>query len=378
MANQEHIKLLKRGVDAWNAWRRELPEMWPDLTGTNLSRADLSHADLSRTNLLGANLTDANLRNASLLMANLSTAHLCNAKLTSAMISHADLTYADLTNADLSYANLIEANLVGANLNLANLSHSDLTHAHLTGVHFTSAILTGADLTKSRIGTMMVVDANSPTIARLATTTFANVDLRNTKGLVEIEHTGSSNVQLHTVQLPQDGSALHFLRGTGVPDEWIDDCRTHMMNPIQYHSCFISYSNQDETLARRLYADLQDHGVRCWFAPEDMKIGDNIHTRINESIHLYDKLLLVLSQHSLTSAWVEREVAAALEKEQQQGRRVLFPIRLDESVMQTSHAWAADIQRRKHIGDFTRWKQHDDYQQALERLLRDLKTEEEK
>ena len=106
-----------------------------------------------------------------------------------------------------------------------------------------------------------------------------------------------------------------------------------------------------------------------------MKIGDNIHTRIDESIHLYDKLLLVLSEHSLTSTWIEREVAAALEKEQQQGQRVLFPIRLDESVMQTTEAWAADIRRRKHIGDFTRWKQHDDYQQAFERLLRDLKAE---
>jgi hypothetical protein len=66
---------------------------------------------------------------------------------------------------------------------------------------------------------------------------------------------------------------------------------------------------------------------------------------------------------------------AAFEKEQQ-GKPILFPIRLDESVMQTSQAWAADIRRRKHIGDFTRWKQHDDYQQALERLLRDLKAVE--
>ena len=111
------------------------------------------------------------------------------------------------------------------------------------------------------------------------------------------------------------------------------------------------------------------------FAPEDMKIGDNIHTRIDESIRLYDKLLLVLSERALASMWVEREVVAAFEKEQQQGQRVLFPIRLDDSVMQASKAWAANIRRRKHIGDFTRWKSHDDYQQALERLLRDLKAE---
>jgi hypothetical protein len=47
-------------------------------------------------------------------------------------------------------------------------------------------------------------------------------------------------VQLHTVQLPQDGSMLHFLRGTELPDEWIDFYRAQMMQPIVYHSCFIS------------------------------------------------------------------------------------------------------------------------------------------
>jgi hypothetical protein len=29
----------------------------------------------------------------------------------------------------------------------------------------------------------------------------------------------------------------------------------------------------------------------------------------------------------------------------------------------------------RHIGDFTRWKEHDAYQKALHRLLRDLRVE---
>ena len=29
----------------------------------------------------------------------------------------------------------------------------------------------------------------------------------------------------------------------------------------------------------------------------------------------------------------------------------------------------------RHIGDFTRWKEHDAYQKALDRLLRDLRVE---
>lgn len=46
--------------------------------------------------------------------------------------------------------------------------------------------------------------------------------------------------------------------------------------------------------------------------------------------------------------------------------------------MRTDQAWAADIRRRRHIGDFTRWKDHDSYQKAFERLLRDLKADEAK
>jgi hypothetical protein len=35
----------------------------------------------------------------------------------------------------------------------------------------------------------------------------------------------------------------------------------------------------------------------------------------------------------------------------------------------------ADIRRTRHIGNFSRWKDHHAYQQAFERLLRDLKAE---
>ena len=74
---------------------------------------------------------------------------------------------------------------------------------------------------------------------------------------------------------------------------------------IQFHSCFISYSSKDKHFAQRLYVDLQAKGVRCWFAPEDMKIGDEIRVRIDESIRLHDKLLIILSENSVNSTWVE-------------------------------------------------------------------------
>jgi TIR domain len=150
-----------------------------------------------------------------------------------------------------------------------------------------------------------------------------------------------------------------------------------MMHPILYHSLFISYSSKDETLARRLHNDLQDHGVRCWFAPEDLKIGNKIRDHIDQAIQIHDRSLLLLSEHSIASAWVEHEVEAALEKEDRQKREILFPVRLDEAIMHTSKAWAATLRRTRHISDFTNWIDPQVYQIAFDRLLRDLKKVDE-
>jgi hypothetical protein len=119
---------------------------------------------------------------------------------------------------------------------------------------------------------------------------------------------------------------------------------------------------------------LQIRKIRCWFAPEDIKIGEKIRLAVDQSIHIHDKLLLILSENSLNSVWVESEVEKAFEEEHQRKQTVLFPVRLDEAVMETDQSWAAEIRRSRHIGDFSRWKDHDSYQKAFERLLRDLKA----
>ena len=131
----------------------------------------------------------------------------------------------------------------------------------------------------------------------------------------------------------------------------------------------------DQIFAGKLHDDLQSNGVRCWFAPEDMKIGDKIRPRIDESIRTYDKLLVVLSEHSIASNWVEFEVETALAKETKGKPTVLFPIRLDNTVMDSTTAWAAHIKNTRHIGDFTCWENDSHYQKAFTRLLRDLKPE---
>ena len=66
-------------------------------------------------------------------------------------------------------------------------------------------------------------------------------------------------------------------------------------------------------------------------------------------------------------------VAQHFAEERARKQLVLFPIRLDNTILKCETGWPADIQRTRHIGDFRRWKNHDAYQKALERVLRDLK-----
>lgn len=259
---------------------------------------------------------------------------------------------------DLIDADLLKADLAGYGAHGANLYRANLRGANLLGTN-----LHGVNLRDANLGW-----------TRLGFTLFGNTNLTGARGLDTCQHLGPSVVDYQTLSKSWPLSIV-FLRGCGLPETLIEYLPSLLSQPIQFYSCFISYSTKDQDFADRLYADLQVRGVRCWFAPKDLKIGDRFRQRIEDAIRLHDKLLLVLSKDSVQSDWVREEVESCLERERREERVVLFPIRLDEAIMDVEEAWAASIRRQRHIGDLRRWKEHDVYQQVLERLLRDLKPE---
>lgn len=166
MANQEHLEILRRGVEAWNRWRAENPDIKPylvmaELRHANLSGADLNHANLSGAGLNNAMLNDANLTEidlsgadlsgAMLQRANLRRADLSGALLRQASLIEADFTEAVLSGADLYRANLGAADLSGAELDTANFSEATLAGANLMGATLTNTFLTGATLSEARL-----------------------------------------------------------------------------------------------------------------------------------------------------------------------------------------------------------------------------------
>jgi len=66
MADQHYLGLLKQGVNAWNIWRKDHPEIRPNLSDANLVRANLNWADLTGADLSWADLSRAYLSGAEL------------------------------------------------------------------------------------------------------------------------------------------------------------------------------------------------------------------------------------------------------------------------------------------------------------------------
>lgn len=120
MANPEHLEILKKGVEVWNAWRIETSAGGPDLREADLHGMDLSGAKFHMGWLSGANLAEAELS---------------GADLHEAFLIGASLEGANLQGADLHGANLREANLHGANLHGAKFRRVDLLGAYLRGAY---------------------------------------------------------------------------------------------------------------------------------------------------------------------------------------------------------------------------------------------------
>jgi len=298
MANPKHLKILKKGIDAWNKWRAKNPLTIRNLKKVGLQRPELIQGDLSGVELPGANLI-----------------------------------FADFHGTWLPGANLRGAFLFGADLRGAYLDNSDFTDA--------------------KVGNAI----------------FGNNDLSTVKGLETVQHRGPSTIGIDTIYKSKGNIPEACLRGCGVPEDFIVYMKSLARNPIEFYSCFISYSSKDEGFAQRLYADLQAKNVRCWKFDENAKWGEPVWGEIDTAIRHYDKLVVICSEHSLQSAPVIREIERALQREDREHRNVLFPIRVDDYLFDDwDHPRKADVVS-KVIGDFRASDNLATYSKAFPRFV---------
>jgi uncharacterized protein YjbI with pentapeptide repeats len=429
MANPMHLDML-RDSTAWYDWRREnsreKPDH-PDLSGADLSGRNLEKADLHFVELCGANLRGAYLRGA-----DLSVAKLRGADLTGATLSESDLTIADLSECELSSSFFHRANLRGATLDRAkgknvnfdqaylsqyfaprslneaaslkgvdfyrasfdgaNLIRADLAGASLIEADFGYAVLRGANLRKALLRGANLKQANlrgatldGADVSGIKTslTLWADMDLSGTTGLEAVIHEGPSTVGVDTLFKSSGKIPDNFLRGCGVQEILIDYLESILKMPIEFYSCFISYSHTDKAFARRLHDTLQGLGIRCWLDEHQLLPGDDIYEQVDRGIRLWDKTLLCCSGASLSSWWVDNEINKAFAKEQgltkQRGKKTLalIPLNLDGQLFVWNDGKADEV-RRRLAADFTGWE-HDNrtFEEQAQRVVKALRTGDE-
>ena len=426
MAIKEHVEIVKQGKDAIAEFRKSGPTMpldlsLADLSGADLSGVDLNHADLSGANLSGVDLSGADLSHADLIDVDLSGADLNHANLSAANLSGADLNGADLSGVDLSGADLSHADLSTAELSRAVLSDSDLSGANLSSVNLYGADLIEADLSYANLKEAILSETNlseadlsyanlsyanlSDTVFRLGSlagvslndaavgySTFAGVSLGEARGLESVRFVGPSYLDAHTLRASKGKIPESFLRGVGFSPWEVLNAKLYdpLLKPAQIAEInnaiyqkrvgnpvggvFISYSHADSEFVERLHAALDEEKYSVWRDAHDLVAGP-LERQVFDAIRINDVVLLVLSEHSVKSDWIEAELEAACDKEKSEGRPVLCPITLDD-------AWEAKLKeenqkvlwrkvKEKVVLDFGGWDA-DGFDDAFAKLHKGL------
>jgi uncharacterized protein YjbI with pentapeptide repeats len=423
VANKEQLSILTKGVEAWNGWRakniyvyadlneadlNELDLIEADLRIAHLRRANLFRADLSRANLSGADLSDADLREANLSQADLTKANLNGANLNNAFVRDANLRQANLlaanlrnanlSNSNIGDANLVVANLEGADLTGANLNKTDLTKADLSGIRLRQTDLSGTKLSRAILTSSNLLEAKfieadltgaDFSQASVGNTVFVNSNLSQAIGLESVDHRGPSHISMDTFLLSEGKIPEVFLRGCGLSDLDIEYAK--LSNPelgmeeidkilykirqlraaraLQISPLFISYSDADSSFVDKVGNSLTKKGIRFWHHIHDRKAG-RMEIQIDRAIRQNPRVLLVLSESSLSSDWVEHEVRTARALEKEIGRDVLCPVALDDSWQDSrGPKWLMEEMTEDNILDFSAWKDNGRFEDMFRTLI---------
>lgn len=150
----------------------------------------------------------------------------------------------------------------------------------------------------------------------------------------------------------------------------------------RYETVFISYNTHDEEFANAIYEKLKSNGVSCWYAPHHIRGGKTVREQLRSAVRKQERLLIIISEASMDSEWVQYEISEARRREKEEGRRVLFPISLVpfEKIMnwvleddQTPDL-AKEI-RKYYIPDFSAWRKSETFELEFKKFLDALTKE---
>jgi len=93
---------------------------------------------------------------------------------------------------------------------------------------------------------------------------------------------------------------------------------------------FISYSHRDSEFVDKLITSLIESEIQIWFDRWEIKVGDSIIEKIANGINENDTLIVILSQSSVSSNWVKKELNSALIKQLNENEVTILPVLIEK------------------------------------------------
>ena len=120
---------------------------------------------------------------------------------------------------------------------------------------------------------------------------------------------------------------------------------------------FLSHSSKDKAFIRQLAADLTKNNVTVWLDEQMIKVGDSIADKISQGLAESDYFLVALSDNSVQSEWVKKELNHALISEIEEKEVKVLPLLL-------SNCEIPPLIKEKKYADFSQ-----SYKSGLKQLL---------
>lgn len=357
MANSKILEAVKEGRQALAKFRATNPSVLLDLTDADLKGADLRGMNFRRALLVGAKLARADLSGA-----NLSEADLTRANLKAAVLNKTDFRRANCFKTLLSETDATEADFQRTNLNGADLSKGQLTRASFVEADFSKAEMSDANVMGADFSRARFQDTHGSRLI-CGWTRWGNCDLTQLTGLNTATHRGPSSVGLDTWIRSRGQIAAEFLRGSGLPDDFVAALQAI---PCSSTSCFVRFSHEDLSFAERIAESLRAVGQVCWLdeMPDAGRSEPPLEAQFDSQTP--SKVLLLASKSSLTSPWIETEVGRLLEREQllkketNQEIKILLPLLLDGFLFGGDAKGKHDKAiATRVVADFNGWRRND-------------------
>jgi hypothetical protein len=127
-------------------------------------------------------------------------------------------------------------------------------------------------------------------------------------------------------------------------------------------SIFLSHSGKDKPFARKIAEDFRKAGLKVWLDESEILVGDSISQKLQKGLEESDLVAVLLTKHSVSSGWVEKEWQSKIGIEAQERRVVILPLKGDECEI-------PPLLLDKKYADLT-----DDYQSAIKHVVKSVRA----